>query len=45
MAGLRWQGRSRFLHSVAARTAGDPDAMAEAVREAIWAVDREQPSG
>ena len=29
--------------SVAARTAGDPDAMAEAVREAIWAVDRDQP--
>ncbi|HUF36569.1 MAG TPA: FtsX-like permease family protein, partial [Gemmatimonadales bacterium] len=29
--------------SIAARTAGDPDAMAEAVREAIWAVDRDQP--
>ena len=32
-----------IFHSVAARTAGDPDAMAEAVREAIWAVDRDQP--
>ena len=29
--------------SIAARTAGDPDAMADAVREAIWAVDRDQP--
>ena len=29
--------------SIAARTAGDPDAMTEAVREAIWAVDRDQP--
>jgi predicted permease len=29
--------------SIAARTAGDPDAMAESVREAIWAVDRDQP--
>jgi hypothetical protein len=28
---------------VAVRTAGDPDAMAKAVREAIWAVDRDQP--
>jgi predicted permease len=32
-----------IFHSVAVRTAGDPDAMAEAVREAIWAVDRDQP--
>jgi putative ABC transport system permease protein len=32
-----------IFHSVAARTAGDPDAMADAVREAIWAVDRDQP--
>ena len=31
------------FHSVAVRTAGDPDAMAEAVREAIWVVDRDQP--
>jgi predicted permease len=29
--------------SIAARTTGDPDAMAEAVRGAIWAVDRDQP--
>jgi predicted permease len=29
--------------SIAARTSGDPDAMAESVREAIWAVDRDQP--
>ena len=32
-----------IFHSVAARTAGDPDAMAEQVRGAIWAVDRDQP--
>jgi putative ABC transport system permease protein len=32
-----------IFHSVAVRTAGDPAAMAEAVREAIWAVDRDQP--
>jgi predicted permease len=29
--------------SIAARTAGDPDAMVEAVRQAVWAVDRDQP--
>jgi putative ABC transport system permease protein len=29
--------------SIAARTTGDPAAMAEAVREAVWAVDRDQP--
>jgi predicted permease len=29
--------------SIAARTTGDPDAMAASVREAIWAVDRDQP--
>jgi putative ABC transport system permease protein len=29
--------------SVAARTAGDPEAMTEAVRQAVWAVDRDQP--
>jgi putative ABC transport system permease protein len=32
-----------IFHSIAARTAGDPDAMAQAVKEAIWAVDRDQP--
>jgi predicted permease len=29
--------------SIAARTTGDPDAMAQSVREAVWAVDRDQP--
>jgi putative ABC transport system permease protein len=29
--------------SIAARTTGDPEAMAEALREAVWAVDRDQP--
>jgi predicted permease len=29
--------------SIAARTTGDPEAMTEAVRGAIWAVDRDQP--
>ncbi|MBC8085633.1 MAG: FtsX-like permease family protein, partial [Phycisphaerae bacterium] len=29
--------------SVAIRTTGDPDAMANALRSAIWAVDRDQP--
>ena len=29
--------------SVVLRTAGDPDAMADALRNAIWAVDRDQP--
>jgi putative ABC transport system permease protein len=32
-----------IFHSIAARTAGDPEAMADQVREAIWAVDRDQP--
>ena len=32
-----------IFSSVAARTVGDPDAMGNAVREAIWAVDRDQP--
>ena len=32
-----------IFSSVAARTAGDPDAMGNAVRDAIWAVDRDQP--
>ena len=32
-----------IFHSIAARTAGDPDAMADAVKQAIWAVDRDQP--
>ncbi len=32
-----------IFHSIAARTAGDPEAMVEQVREAIWAVDRDQP--
>jgi len=32
-----------IFSSVAARTVGDPDAMGDAVREAIWAVDRDQP--
>ena len=32
-----------IFHSIAARTSGDPDAMAEQVRAAVWAVDRNQP--
>jgi putative ABC transport system permease protein len=32
-----------IFSSVAARTAGDPDATGNAVRDAIWAVDRDQP--
>jgi putative ABC transport system permease protein len=32
-----------IFSSVAARTVGDPDAMGNAVREAIWSVDRDQP--
>jgi predicted permease len=32
-----------IFSSVAARTVGDPDATGNAVREAIWAVDRDQP--
>jgi predicted permease len=32
-----------IFHSVVARTAGDPDAMGDVVRNAIWAVDRDQP--
>jgi predicted permease len=32
-----------IFSSVAARTVGDPDAMGNAIREAIWAVDRDQP--
>jgi predicted permease len=32
-----------IFSSVVARTAGDPDAMGDAVRGAIWAVDRDQP--
>jgi predicted permease len=29
--------------SIAARTTGNPDALAESIRQAIWAVDRDQP--
>jgi predicted permease len=36
------QGAGIFA-TVALRTAGDPDAMANALREAIWSVDRDQP--
>jgi predicted permease len=32
-----------IFSSVAARTVGDPEALGNAVREAIWAVDPEQP--
>ena len=32
-----------IFSSVVMRTAGDPDAMANALRSAIWAVDRDQP--
>jgi predicted permease len=32
-----------IFSSVAARTTGDPDAMGNAVRDAIWSVDRDQP--
>jgi putative ABC transport system permease protein len=32
-----------IFSSVAARTVGDPEALGDAVREAIWAVDADQP--
>lgn len=32
-----------IFSSVVMRTAGDPDAMGNALRQAIWAVDRDQP--
>ena len=34
---------SGIFASVALRTVGDPDAMANALRSAIWSVDRDQP--
>jgi putative ABC transport system permease protein len=32
-----------IFHSIVARVVGDPESMGDAVREAVWAVDRDQP--
>jgi putative ABC transport system permease protein len=45
-SGMIWQPVAQtpdIFHSVVARTTGDPDAQSNALRAAIWSVDKDQP--